>query len=336
MSRKKLYGIWDNFATFDRLMRGFYRAASGKFNREAVLSFNSRLEPNIFKIRDELLEEKYEWGTYRQFWVTDPKTRLIESAPFRDRIVHQAMVEVLEPWIDPSFYDHSYACRSGKGTHAAARLVQGWASKFHDQHYLQMDVAKFFPSINRDILFKLVTRKIGDIKMIRLIESLLRNSPGAGGIPIGNLTSQLFANLYLDPLDQYIKRVLRVRHYVRYMDDFVIIHPSRSQLEIYRKQIEQFGEENLKIRFHPNKVILNRVDAGIGFVGFRSAPNGLFLRGRSIRRFRKRLLEKMTLDKKVKRLLSYQGHLKHAKDSVRLISSFQKIAFPEGSFKVRP
>ena len=335
MKNKKLYDIWDNFATFDRLIRAYYRAASGKHNREGVLSFHSRLERNIFNIRDDLLSEKYEWGTYRNFWVTDPKRRLIESAPFRDRIVHQAITEVLEPWIDPAFYYHSYACRSGKGTHAAVKRVQSWASDCPEQHYLQMDVSKFFPSINRDKLFELVTIKIGDEKMLRLIESLLKNSPGIGGIPIGNLTSQLFANLYLDPLDQYIKRTLRVSHYVRYMDDFVIIHPSRTELQSIRKKIEQFGDEILKLKFHPNKVILGRVKDGIGFVGFRSLPNAIYIRGKSLRRFRKRMLENLTLDKKVKRLLSYQGHFSHATDSKRLIQSFRETAFPEGIFMAR-
>jgi RNA-directed DNA polymerase len=324
---RRLNGAWERFVTFDRLIRAFYRAASGKFNREAVLSFNTQLEKGIFKIRDDLLNDTYEWGPYRHFWVTDPKLRLIESASFRDRIVHQALVEVLEPWIDPAFFYHSYACRAGKGTHAAARQVQSWAARFPDQYYLQMDVSKFFPSIDRVVLYSLVENKISDEKMLKLIGSLIQSAPGTKGIPIGNLTSQLFANLFLDVLDQYIKRELRIPYYIRYMDDFVIIHPSRNFLTELRRKIEDFGHEKLKLNFHPSKVLINTVKEGIGFVGFRSLPNGLYLRGRSVRRFRKRLSEDLTLDRKVKRLLSYQGHAKHAKDSARLIDDFRKTAF---------
>ncbi len=327
MRNKRVFDLWQGFATFDRLLKAFYRAARGKFDCEAVLRFHGELEANLFRIKSDLSENRYEWGAYRRFWVVDPKLRLIESAPFRDRVVHHALAEVLEPIFEPSFYFHSYACRAAKGSHAAVKKLRAWVGNHPHFHYLQMDVMKFFPSIDRNVLYRLVEQRIGDECILRLIRSLLDTAPGEIGIPIGNLTSQLFANLYLDPLDQFIKRELRVPLYVRYMDDVILLSKSRAELLKWRILIESFGKESLHLRFHPNKVILGKVTEGIGFLGYRTYPWGIFLRGKSVRRFRQRLKEPLTLEKKVRRLLSYQAHLKHARNGPNLILDFQKIAF---------
>lgn len=297
------------------------------------MTFHSRLESEIFKMKEELNSETYQWGLYRHFWVTDPKLRLIESAPFRDRIVHQAIIEVLEPWLDPSFYFHSYACRSGKGTHIAARTLSSWIAKHPDALYLQMDVSKFFPSVDRDTLYLILESKIAEGPILRLIHSLIHCGPGVNGIPIGNLTSQLFANVYLDRLDQYLKRTLRVKHYIRYMDDFVILHPRREYLQELRLRIEEFGWTVLKLKFNPSKVILGKTKEDIRFVGFRCTTDGMYLKGKSVRRFRKRLKQKSPLDKKLKLLLSYSAHARHSKDALRLVHDFKHIAFPEGRFE---
>lgn len=312
MRIKKAHGLWDGFGRFEQIVRCFYKAARGKFTRAAILEFYSNLENNCLQISSELKSGEYQWGTYRSFYVEDPKRRLIESAPFRDRIVHHAIFEVLEPVFDPCFYAHSYACRKGRGTHRAMYALHRWIANEPDLYFLQMDVSKYFPSINRDILSGLIHRKVGDTRFLALIDSLLKNSPGLTGIPIGNLTSQLFANLYLNPLDQFIKRKLRAVHYVRYMDDIVILDPSLEHLARLKEQIQDFAMNRLLLKFHPHKVSLGAVHDGITFVGYRIFPSSIALRGKSLRRFRKRLREPLPLDKKVRRLLSYCAHALHA------------------------
>lgn len=329
MPRPRARDLWPGFNTFPRLLRGYYRAAQGKFTRERVISFHSDLEREIFAIRDHLNAGTYRWGPYYSFWVIDPKLRRIESAPFRDRIVHQAMNEVMLPLFEPSFYRHSYACLPGRGTHRAVMRLHGWVKARPDWHYLQMDVSKYFPSIDRGILMELIEARIGDERLLELLRSLIAAAPGSGGIPIGNLTSQLFANVYLDVLDQFIKRELRAKHYVRYMDDLVLLAPERRQALAWKDEIAAFARDRLRLTFHPYKVELRPVREGIGFVGHRILPEALFIRGRCLRRFRKRLREPASLDEKVRRVLSYQAHIHLANDRARLARQFQEIAFRE-------
>lgn len=332
MPKPKAKNLWPGFATFPRLLRGYYRAAQGKFTRERVAHFHSDLESQLLAIRDHLETGTYEWGPYYSFWVIDPKLRRIESAPFRDRIVHQAMTEVMLPLFEPSFYRHSYACLPGRGTHRSVMQLHRWMKPRAGYHYLQMDVSKFFPSIDREILLGQLEARIGDEKFLRLVRTLIHGSPGKGGIPIGNLTSQLFANVYLDVLDQFIKRVLRVPFYVRYMDDIVLLAPEKRQTEIWRKEIEDFSRDRLRLSFNPHKVELGKVTDGIGFVGHRTYPHAIFMRGKCLRRFRKRLREPLAMNEKVKRVLSYQAHIHLAKDKARLRQEFQRIAFHGESF----
>jgi RNA-directed DNA polymerase len=313
-------------------MKGYYRAAQGKSDRDSVANFHSRLETNVLKMREELDQGVYHWGEYRAFWVVAPKLRKIESAPFRDRVVHQAMAEVLEPLFDPAFFHHSYACRSGRGTHRAMNAVHKWISARPESFYLQMDVAKYFPSINRSVLYEIVEKRIGDPRFLFLVRSLLNSSPGENGIPIGNLTSQLFANLYLDQLDQFIKRTLRVKYYVRYMDDIVLIHENYSQLKSWRREIDQFAAEKLRLRFHPHKTALAPARTGISFVGYRILPDCIRVRNNAVRRFRKGAREKLPLDSKVRRLISYQGHILHATGHRNLMASLRNIAFSQEGF----
>jgi RNA-directed DNA polymerase len=297
-----------------------------------VIEFHAHLEANILAVRDSLKNGCYEWGRYRSFWVIDPKLRQIESAPFRDRVVHQAMAEIMEPLFDPTFYHHSYACRSGRGTHKAMHTLHRWTRQNPDFHFLQMDVAKYFPSINRAILLRLIESRIGDPRFLHLTRSLLNSSPSPRGIPIGNLTSQVFANLYLDRLDQFIKRVLRVKLYLRYMDDIVLLHRDRAQLEHWRGEIERFAQAELALRFHPHKVECSRARAGISFVGYRISPRQIRIKNKSLRRFRARVRENITLDQKVRRLLSYNAHLRHAHGHISLMHDLRKRAFSQEGF----
>jgi retron-type reverse transcriptase len=240
------------------------------------------------------------------------------------------MHEVMEPLFEPAFYAHSYACRPGRGTHAAVGKLQSWFSAHPDQYFLKLDVSKYFPSIDRAVLFERISKTIGDEKFLGLIGSLLDKAPGGRGIPIGNLTSQLFANVYLDVLDQHIKRTMRLPHYIRYMDDIVLLADSRSQIGEWRSEIEAFASTRLKLRFHPHKAQIGRTSEGVPFVGYHVTPEGLRLRGKSFRRFRKRLGRKMTLDARVKCLLSYLGHARHVRHADQVSATLVRAAFREG------
>jgi retron-type reverse transcriptase len=324
---RKADNLWPGFATFPRLLSGFYRAARRKNNRETVARFHAGLEKKIFEIRDELESGAYRWGEYYSFWVIDPKLRRIESAPFRDRIVHQAMNEVMLPLFEPSFYQHSYACLPGRGTHRAVCRLHRWVRGHPEHHFLQMDVSKYFPSVDRDTLYSLLEARIADPRFLSLLRSLIFGAPGETGIPIGNLTSQLFANVYLNELDQFIKRHLRVRHYMRYMDDLVLLTPTREKAAELRRHVEHFARMRLQLIFNPHKVEIRRVRDGIGFIGHRIAPGGIYMRGRCLRRFRQRLREPLSLDQTVKRLLSYEAHVFLAKDKARIARDFQNLVF---------
>jgi len=327
---RRVHDLWPGFVTFERFIRCYKKASRGKRDRESVLRFGLRLEANVLEMLTELRDGQFEWGRYRSFWVEDPKRRLIESAPFRDRIVHHALCEVLEPLLDPAFYAHSYACRKGRGTHAAVLRLQQWMASRPGWWFLQLDVRSFFPSIDREVLYSIISRKIGDTRILDLIASQLRSAPGRGGIPIGNLTSQLFANLYLDVLDQFVKRTLRLPHYIRYMDDLVLMAPTRLELVRARSKVKQVAEEVLRLHFHPQKVALGPVDAGVAFLGYRVYPHGLWLRGKSRRRFFKKLRGERDLEAKIKRLISYRGHVKCVSDAANLRDAFRAAAFEGG------
>lgn len=317
--------LWPGFATFPRLLSAFYRAARRKGNRDTVARFHAGLEKRIFEIRDELESGAYRWGDYYSFWVIDPKLRRIESAPFRDRIVHQAMSEVMLPLFEPAFYRHSYACLPGRGTHRAVLRLHRWLRGHPEHHFLQMDVSKYFPSVDRSTLYSLLEARIADPRFLALLRSLIFEAPGGRGFPIGNLTSQLFANVYLNELDQFIKRHLRVRHYVRYMDDLVLLAPTREAAIELRYHVEEFAQRRLGLIFNPHKVEIRRVSGGIGFVGHRIAPDGILMRGRCLRRFRKRLRESLPLDQSIRRLLSYEAHVFLAKDRARVSRDFHGL-----------
>lgn len=288
MRKRKIYGLFDPMTEFRVLNRAFKAASAGKKDRLAVLSFEMRLEENLFQLRDDLRTENYGFGPYRSFFVHEPKLRLIESACFRDRVVHHAIYGVLEPIFDAKFYEYSFACRTGRGTHAAMLTLHEWVRKSRLKTFLKCDIRKFFPSMDRTVMMSILERSIGDEKMMRLLEKLVMNAPRTG-IPIGNLTSQLFANIYMNELDQFVKRQLRVRYYIRYMDDFIILCETPVEARTLRDTIEDFLISNLKLELSPEKVMIGQVSQGIPFVGYCQRPNGIRVRGAALRRSRKKV-----------------------------------------------
>lgn len=289
----KASGIFESLLDPIFLQTCFRRAARGKRGRISIAKYSAELEANIYQTIEILKSGHYNFGPYRSFYVNEPKKRLIESACFPDRIVHQALFARLEPLFDTGFYDHSYACRTGRGSHLAMLTLQKWLRNQDLKFYLKCDVRKYFQSIDREILLKLLAKKLGDNPMlINLLEKLIRNSPGSSGIPIGNLTSQLFANIYLNELDLFVKRQLSVKRYIRYMDDFILLAKSKDEAVTLRRQIESFLDRKLKLELSPQKVRIAPVTEGIPFVGYNIYPNKIKLRGSTLRRSRNKVFKR--------------------------------------------
>jgi len=234
----------------------------------------------------ELSSKTYRHGLYRQFMVYEPKQRMISAAPFRDRVVHHAVHDIIEPLIDPSFIYDSYACRRGKGTHRAVDRAQSFlrANRF----CLHGDIRKYFPSIDTFVLKNLIRKRIQDTQALWLLDEII-DSAQATGLPIGNLTSQFFANLYLNELDHFVKHELRMPYYIRYMDDFLVFANTKNLLQKTKNILRKFLRECLCLRLHEGKSQIYKTATGIKFLGFRLYNNFRRLSTQNIRFFRKRL-----------------------------------------------
>jgi retron-type reverse transcriptase len=276
---------FERIASFENLLRAARAAARGKRRREPVARFLADLEPNLLAIRRDLLERTYVPGAHLAKPIRDPKPRVISLAPFRDRVVNHALCDVIEPVLDRAMTADTYACRRGKGAHAALDR----ACRFLERHryYLKADVVKFFPSVDHDILLDLLRRRLRSPGALWLAETIVR-SGGAGetthfhfpgddlfsplargtGLPIGNLTSQLFANLYLDPIDHAIRETWRVPGYVRYADDLLLFADDRGLLDDVRRRLEE-ALWGLRLRLHEGKTVVRAAREGVTFLGFR-------------------------------------------------------------------
>jgi len=316
--------LWEQIATFDALHRGYLKARRGKRFTSEAMRFSANLEVELFRLLEELASGRYRLGEYRRFTVREPKAREVAALPFRDRVVQHALMTVIEPIWEREFISDSFACRVGLGTHAGAdRLTQFLrvASRWDSAFVFKADVQKFFPSIDHDILKGLLRRRIGCEKTWWLMETIIDswNYETGKGLPIGNLTSQLFANIYLHELDLYIKQDLRQRFYLRYMDDFVVIGPDKPELhEVWRKT-EAFLAERLKLTLN-RKTRLFPAAQGVDFLGYKVWATHRLLRKRSVVGMKRRLkayyrkVERGDLDYQQlrNRLMSWIGHAQHA------------------------
>ena len=280
----------------DNLHVAFGLASRGKrLHRDTARLFFD-LEREMLMLRHELLEGRYRFGPYRVFTIRDPKERTIKAAPFRDRVVHHAICNVIEPIFDRAMIHDSFACRVNKGNLAAVHRLRRWVRGRRQDYALSCDIRRYFDSVDHQILLDLLARRIGDDGMLVLLKRLIQGGASelGRGIPIGNLTSQLFANIYLDPFDHFVKESLRVRHYVRYVDDFVCLGSSKQELwETAESITQRLGE--LKLALSYSKVRVAPVATGVPFLGFVVRPGGLRLRGRRLVRSR-RLLRQRRLE----------------------------------------
>jgi retron-type reverse transcriptase len=275
-------------AALDNLRLAFWKAAKGKRAKADCRRFERDLEGNLERLAAELLSGCVRVGDYHYFRIQDPKERLICAATFRERVMHHALMNVCEPVLERAAIADSYACRKSKGGLAAVARAQGFAAR--QAWFLKMDVARYFDSVDHDILGRLLQRRFKDqtvLGIFRQITGSYATAPGRG-LPIGNLSSQHFANFYLGPLDRFVKERLGRRAYVRYMDDFVIWGHSARELRDVLEEVGRFLAAELKLRLKPNTA-LNKTAFGMDFLGYRVFPRRLGLARRSKVRFTRKL-----------------------------------------------
>ena len=307
--------LWPELTSWENLCLALRRAAAGKRSRADVAGFLLYREPRLVELQRELVSGTYEPGGYRTFEIVDPKPRTISAAPFRDRVVHHAITQVLEPVFEPRFARQSYACRVGFGTHRAIEAAHLACGAF--PYVLQCDVRKYFPSIDHAILQEQLERAVKCLPTLALAGKIIDGAgSGAGdrrrdpvyfpgddlfsaldrprGLPLGNQTSQFFANVYLNDLDQFVLREIRPRVYCRYVDDFLLFHEDKGFLSQARAMVEA-RLEGLRLRLHDGKSRIHRTTDGITFLGFRLFPDHMRLARGNVVRFRRRL-RKLQLD----------------------------------------
>lgn len=289
--------MFDRLTAWDNLLLAYHKASKGKRSHPNVAAFEYRLEDNLWQLQDALAAQNYIPGSYHSFFIHDPKRRLISAAPFADRVVHHALCNLIEPLFEQSFIEDSYANRIGKGTHRARARCQQFARRF--PYVLQLDVRQFFPSVDHAILRGLLAQKISDEGVLWLANTILHSGkdvltmqhemvyfPGDDllavlrprGLPIGNLTSQFWANVYLNPLDHFIKRRLRCKGYVRYVDDLLLFAHDKAELWAWQEAVTA-KLADLRLTPHPG-AHPRPVTQGIPFLGFYIFPDRMRLKRR--------------------------------------------------------
>ncbi len=288
-----------------------------KGSKKDIQQFEFKLEDNIFQLQKSLQNGSYQHGPYQKFLVYDPKPRTIHKAGVRDRLLHQAVYRKLYQIFDPHFIFDSYSCRRKKGVHRAINQLESFIKKvsanYHQPVYvLKCDVRKFFDSIDQRILFHLIQKKVRDLEALNLIRLILKSfelTPGKG-LPLGNATSQLFSNIYLNELDQFVKHQIKAKYYLRYCDDFVVVHHDPVYLKSLIEPINLFLQKKLNLTLHPNKISIRKLRQGIDYLGYVTLPHFRVLRTKT----KQRILKKKNAGKiDEKNLPSYLGMLKHCR-----------------------
>jgi len=340
---KTYNNLYPAIYSFESLHAAYLRARRGKRTRAEVQRFELDLEGNLIQLHNELVLGTYKTGKYRQFIVPEPKERIVAALPFRDRVVQHALVYVLDPIWERRFIPESYACRVGRGTHKGADKAQAMLRQVKREHgkvyVFKADIAKFFYSIDHAVLKMLVRKRIYCKPTLALIDAIIDSTVKADshvGLPIGNLTSQLFANIYLHELDEFVKHRLREKNYCRYMDDFCIVHHDKEHLHLLRAKVELFLRDRLRLKTNaktqvfPVGIFHGRA---LDFLGYRIWTTHRKLRKSSIQRITRTMKKfqtqyaagKVTLHRVRQSLISWLGHAQHAEAhglKMKLLNSF--------------
>ncbi len=320
---KKFDKQYKDIINIENLLLAWQEFLCGKSKKKDVEEFGLRLMDNIFNLHSDLKNKTYKHSEYEAFKINDPKPRDIHKASVRDRLLHHAIYRVLYPYFDTKFIYDSYSCRLEKGTHRELdrfRSFSNIVSKNNTKtcYVLKCDIRKFFASINHEILKSILEKYIEDKDILWLLNQIidsfytftsrtLSRSTGKG-LPLGNLTSQLLVNIYMNEFDQFVKRELKVKYYIRYADDFVIFGDDKKYLENMLKQMEEYLDNNLKLQMHPDKVFIKTLSSGIDFLGWINFPKHRVLRTATKKRMFRNLKGN---DYKKESVDSYLGMLSH-------------------------
>jgi retron-type reverse transcriptase len=306
--------MFETIISFENLCAAWQEFVLGKRKKQDVAEFSLNLSANLYTLHEELKNKTYEHGEYHEFGISDPKPRRIHKATVRDRVLHHAMYRVLYPYFDQKFVCDVYSCRDDKGVHLAIRRFTDFARKVSKNDtrtcwVLKCDILKFFASVDQATLMRILGKHISHRDTLWLLLKVIgsfENSPGKG-LPLGNLTSQLLVNVYMNEFDRFVKHDLRERYYVRYADDFVFLREDRGALETLIPKIGGFLELELKLSLHPRKVSIKTWASGVDFLGWVCFPGHKVLRTNT----KRRALKRITADPNPSRVASYLGMLKY-------------------------
>lgn len=301
---------YNNIISLENLLIAWRQFLNGKRNKKDVEVFERNLISNIFSIYSDLKNKTYTHGDYTAFNISDPKPRNIHKANVRDRIIHHLLYKELYPSFDTKFIFDSYSCRKNKGTHKAIKRFEKFAQKVSKNHtkqcfVLKCDIRKFFASVDHQVLKDILEKYIEEKDLLLLLDNIINSfSPG---LPLGNLTSQLLVNVYMNEFDQFVKHKLKEKYYIRYADDFVFFSQDKIKLENIIPEISEFLNQRLKLNLHPNKVFIKTIYSGVDFLGFIYFPKHKVLRTSTKRRMARRLQGEVSEEARS----SYLGLLSH-------------------------
>lgn len=341
---KTARNLWPRVLEWENLLTAAREASRNKRYRREVMAFNARMEENLLHIRHLLRVREWKPGPYREFEVFEPKRRVVHAPAFADRVVHHALVQVIGPYFERRFIAQSFACRVNKGTHAASdyltAMLRKAAAEGGTVYALKADVEKYFYSIDHEILLRVVARTIGDPDVLHVLRVLVTQSgciEGGRGLPLGALTSQLLANVYLDQLDHYIKDTLGVRFYVRYMDDFIILHRDKAELWRLLAEIRDFLACELHLNLN-RKTRIFPASQGVDFAGYRHWIDHTLPRRRNVARAKKRFKGlsrlyargEVDLDTVRACVSSFTGYMKHCNGWRTCGSALERLVLRRG------
>jgi retron-type reverse transcriptase len=322
---KRVGYLYEEIYQWHNLLLAFSKARKAKRHKKEVAEFEYNLENELIAIEDKLENQSYQFGAYRHFKIFEPKERLISCAPFRDRVVHHAICNIVAPHLDKTMLPDTFACRKNKGLHHAVR--RAFYMYKNSAYVYKFDICKYFYTIDHAILLSKIKRKIKDPKLLHLLSQLLETYSTTDeyyfplkhdtdfdknrkrGLPIGNLTSQIFANFYLSEFDHFIKENLKMRYYIRYMDDILIFSDDKQQLT----QVKEIAETELakiRLKIHPDKNQIHKTANGVNFLGFRFKGNQIKVGNQNLHRFQRKMKEKLEEKDELDEILrSFNGHI---------------------------
>ena len=325
----KITHVYDNIISIENLCEAWSEFACDKKSKKDVARFSLNLMQNISSLHEDLVNKKYKHGDYEAFSINDPKPRSIHKATVRDRLLHHAIYRVLYTHFDHKFIYDSYSCRYGKGTHKAIKRFGQFAYKVSKSNkrtcwVLKCDIRKFFASIDQEVLVQIVKRHLSETDIVWLIKEIVnsfQSTTQGKGLPLGNLTSQLLVNVYMNEFDQFVKHVLKQKYYIRYADDFVIMSHNKDLLINILSKLSEFLDKKLKLELHPNKVSIETITSGVDFLGWINFYDHKVLRTST----KKRMFRNLKIKKGKKGTVqSYLGLLKHG-DTYKLQNMVKEL-----------